>query len=165
MWDSDKVYRGQSCAALQTDILYWTQVTHWTQCQPGISSPHLIGFPCFSQLPKHVHKTPVSSVVCIVTPWCQWTFVDLCRVSPELKSIHAGFSETGGNASLCWPFSCRKQQNCDLILESDERTWTGNPDISHIFCLQVFIVLITPLMFCKYIVVAFYLIGLGDILI
>ena len=42
-------------------------------------------------------------------------------------------------------FSCRKQQNCDLNLESDERTRTGTPDISQICCRLGFIVLLTPL--------------------
>lgn len=42
-------------------------------------------------------------------------------------------------------FSCRKQQSRELNLDSDEKTWTGTPDISQIcgplaslFCLCSF---------------------------
>lgn len=46
---------------------------------------------------------------------------------------------------LCAGFSCRKQQNCELNLDSDERTWAGTPDISQICGPLSFIVLLTSL--------------------
>lgn len=46
---------------------------------------------------------------------------------------------------LCAGFSCRKQQNCELNLDSDERTRAGTADISQICSLLSFIVLLTSL--------------------
>lgn len=46
---------------------------------------------------------------------------------------------------LCAGFSCRKQQNCELNLDSDKRTWAGTPDISQIWGPLSFIVLLTSL--------------------
>lgn len=48
---------------------------------------------------------------------------------------------------FCAGFSCRKQQNCELNLDSDERTWAGTADISQICSLLSFIVLLTSLDF------------------
>ena len=39
--------------------------------------------------------------------------------------------------------SCRKQQNRELNLESDERTWTGTPDISQI-CSPAGLIVLLP---------------------
>lgn len=46
---------------------------------------------------------------------------------------------------LCAGFSCRKQQNCELNLDSDEMTRAGTADISQICSLLSFIVLLTSL--------------------
>lgn len=79
-----------------------------------------------------------------------WMFADLCwplqggGFSPELKAMEAGFWKKNAEMPLSDGFSCGKRQNCDLNLESDDRTWTGTPDISQICCSVGFIVLLTP---------------------
>lgn len=97
------------------------------------------------------HNRPGEDTCCFhsdpPTP-CWLTFVDLCRVAGfplKLKPAKDGFFLKPAEMPLSAGFSCRKQQNCELNLESDERTWTGTPDISQICCSVGVIVLLTAL--------------------
>lgn len=65
------------------------------------------------------------------------------RVFSQTQTLRRLYFEKLAEMPLSVGFSCRKQQNCDLNLESDERIWTGTPDISQIGGPVGFIVLLT----------------------